>query len=192
MSAIKKGIDEEPSWTMTYFIYLITCIESGYLNDAQFKGILKKKADAAEAHRGTSSSKMKPWESALVKASANQMVAVCMMFSDVHTQYLQRAINAVMEPSLVWHEDQAWCLRSCAKSLEWLTDQLNHKFMALLSDTMKPLGRQDACKHIGFQMPQSVIEGQTRILNEVELAIDDDLAEKAHLALLQCGGNCLD
>jgi len=42
MPAIKKGIDEEPNWTMTYFIYLITCIESGYLNDAKFKGILKQ------------------------------------------------------------------------------------------------------------------------------------------------------
>ena len=102
MAAIKKGIDEAPNWTMSYIIYLITCIESGYLNDAKFKGILKKKADAAEAHNGTSSSKMNPWESALVKACGNQMVVACMMFSDVHTQYLQRAINAVMKPSLVW------------------------------------------------------------------------------------------
>ena len=78
----------------------------------------------------------------------------------------------------MWHEDQAWFLRSCAKSLEWLTDQLNHKFMALLSDTMKPLGRQDACKHIGFQMPQSVIEGRSRIFNEVEIATDDDFGRE--------------
>ena len=28
MGAIKKGIEEEGNWTMTYFIYLLTCIES--------------------------------------------------------------------------------------------------------------------------------------------------------------------
>ena len=117
MGAIKKGIEEEGNWTMTYFIYSLTCIGSGYVNDAKFKNIQTKKVKhASDEHRTTASSKRNAWESALVKACGNQMVAATMMFSDVHTQYSQRAINIVMKASLAWHENRAWFLRSCEHS----------------------------------------------------------------------------
>ena len=132
----------------------------------------KKVEHASDEHRTTASSRRNAWESALVKACGNQMVVATMMFSDVHTQYLQRAINTVMKASLAWHENQAWFLRSCEKSEIWLAERLNGKFMECLIATVKPVTQQAACAHIGFQIPKQLIPGHSdKEFDEVELPL---------------------